>query len=1000
MNRYEALTAHFYAWEQRLRGWETYAYPVDLEPTFEPFFYHAIPNPTPVIDDSVRPTLLNRLFKSIFAPEPQADNQTTNEEQLGPFPFTDDAPLVALSVSLPKDQKVRPDETERLLFMLSQTQFPISFEIIGTSDLIRIQFVCREQDAEYVYNQVKAYFPDSGIHEVSVDHIIPDGKPYYFSIEFGLQEECMRPFATYKNFDLDPLIGIFGILENLKKDEQLVIQILFQGVVNPWAESMIRSVMDNDGGSFFLDAPEMVKLAQEKTLSPLYAAVIRVIGFNTNGDTVNTQRLADAVVQATQSGYNRLLPIYPNNEEDTAMDDVLLRQSHRLGMILNCKELATLVHFPSVSVVSHKLERDTRKTKAAPPVFVGHQHILGINTHQGNELQVTISPSQRLKHTHIIGATGTGKSTLLLTSIIQDIANGEGFAVIDPHGDLIESVLSWIHPDRHKDVIVIDPSDAEFPVGFNILTAHSEIEKDILSSDLVAVFHRLSTSWGDQMNSVFANAILAFLESTKGGTLIELRRFLIEKSFRDQFLLTVTDPSIVYYWRQEFRILKSGSIGPILTRLDSFLRPKVIRNMVAQNKSLDFEQILDTRKILLIKLSQGLIGNENSYLLGTFLVSKIQQAAMARQAKQKTDRSNFYLYIDEFQNFITPSMSAILSGARKYHLGLILVHQDMQQLNKQDAELASSVTANAGTRICFRLGDTDAKRFEGGFSLFDANDLQNLDTGQAIIRIERPENDCNLQTIPFEEMEPDIAQEVKEMVIDCSRQTYGAPKQEVESLLKNLQTVYEYREEQDVPKSMDIQTPLVPAKPISSTTKPFIRFPIQDQQEKKIETQHRYLQTLIKKMAESRGYTASIEEPTPDGKGKVDVSLQRNNKRIAVEINDTSKDDWELHNIEKCLAAGYDVVVACSADSKVQSRMLQKIDEKFSATVRNKILVLNPDSLFLFLDAEIAKEASSEVRIKGYRVKVDYEAVPEIEMNRKRDAIAKSVTDTFNTKST
>jgi hypothetical protein len=318
------------------------------------------------------------------------------------------------------------------------------------------------------------------------------------------------------------------------------------------------------------------------------------------------------------------------------------------------------------------------------------------------------------------------------------MANGEGIAVLDPHGDLIESILSWIHPDRHKDVIIIDPSDAEFPVGFNILTAHSEIEKDILSSDLVAVFRRLSTSWGDQMNSVFANAILAFLESTKGGTLIDLRRFLIEKSYRDQFLLTVTDPSIVYYWHKEFPILKSGSIGPILTRLDSFLRPKLIRNMVAQNKSLDFEQILDRKKILLIKLSQGLIGNENSYLLGTFLVSKIQQAAMARQAKQEADRSNFYLYIDEFQNFITPSMSAILSGARKYHLGLILVHQDMQQLTKTDTELASSVTANAGTRICFRLGDTDAKRFDSGFSFFDAADLQNLDTGEAIIRIERP----------------------------------------------------------------------------------------------------------------------------------------------------------------------------------------------------------------------------------------------------------------------
>jgi len=1005
MNRSEELTAHFYAWEKRCRGWDKYPFAVDLEPAFKPFFFHGASNSTSIVDDGLRPTLINRLL-SAFRDSPISIPNTTAEEpddeSLDPYPFESDAPLVALSISLPKDRNVHPDEMEHLLFMLSQSLCPICFEIIGTHSSIRIQFVCREPDADYVYNQIKAYFPNSGIHEAPADDIVPANKPYYCNVDFGLREECMRPIATSKNFDLDPLIGIFGILENLKKDEHLVIQILFKGLVNPWAESIIRSVTDNDGGSFFVDAPEMVKLAQEKTLAPLYAVVIRIIGFSSTSETTNTQRLADAIIQTTQSPYNGLFPLYHTDTDDNALNDVLLRQSHRLGMLLNSKELATLVHFPSISVVSYKLERDTRKTKAAPQVFLGHKHILGINTHQGNELSISIGPSQRLKHTHVIGATGTGKSTLLLTSIIQDIANGEGIAVIDPHGDLIESVLSWIHPDRHKDVILIDPSDAEFPVGFNILTAHSEIEKDILSSDLVAVFRRLSTSWGDQMNSVFANAVLAFLESTKGGTLIDLRRFLIEKSFRDQFLLTVTDPSIVYYWHAEFPIIKNNSIGPILTRLDSFLRPKVIRNMVAQNKSLDFEQILDTKKILLIKLSQGLIGNENSYLLGTFLVSKIQQAAMARQAKQKADRGNFYLYIDEFQNFITPSMSAILSGARKYHLGLILVHQDMQQLNKVDSELASSVTANAGTRICFRLGDTDAKRFESGFSFFDAADLQNLDTGEAIIRIERPENDCNLQTLPFEEMEPDIAKEITGMVINCSRETYGTPKEAVEALLKNTRLEYANLVEEETAKTAHVPAPITPVKSTSPPTpaESFAPSPPKNPAEKKQETQHRYLQSFIKKMAESRGYTASIEEPTPDGKGKVDLSLARNNKRIAVEINDTSKDEWEMHNIEKCLAAGYDIVIACSTDTKVYSRMSQKIDEKFAAPTRDKILVLDPDSLFLFLDSEIAKEAASDVRVKGYRVKVDYEAVSEDEMGRKRNAIAKSILNGQNKKAT
>ncbi|WP_295794684.1 type IV secretion system DNA-binding domain-containing protein [Mucilaginibacter sp.] len=995
MKRYEALTVQFYAWEQRLRGWEAYPFPVDIEPPFEPFFYHSVPVQSSVIDDSFRPSVFTRAYQAIKSVASSGDEiineEPADDSPLVPFIWENDAPLIALSVSLPKDQKIRPDEIEQLLFMLSQSIYPISFEIIATQASIRIQFVCREPDANYVHNQVKAYFPTCGIHEASIGDIVaPGGR--YFRFDFGLEEECMRPLATPKSFDVDPLTGIFGVLENLTGGEQLVIQILFKGVANPWAESIIRSVMDNEGGSFFLNAPEMVKLAQEKISVPLFAVCIRVIGYNTDNDT---QRLANGVIQATQSPYNSLFPLN-DGYYSQGLEDVMSRQSHRLGMLLNSKELATLVHFPSVSVVSHKLERDTRKTKAAPPAFLNHQHIFGANIHQGNISNVTISETQRLKHTHIIGATGTGKSTLLLSSIIQDMANGEGIAVLDPHGDLIDSILSWVHPNRHKDVIVIDPSDTEFPVGFNILTAHSEIEKDILSSDLVAAFKRLSTSWGDQMNSVFANAILAFLESTKGGTLVDLRRFLIEKSFRDKFLLTVADPSIVYYWHKEFPILKSSSIGPILTRLDSFLRPKLIRNMVAQQKSLDFEHILDSKKIVLIKLSQGLMGTENSYLLGTFLVSKIQQAAMARQAKQKADRSNFYLYIDEFQNFITPSMSAILSGARKYHLGLILVHQDMQQLTKHDAELASAVTANAGTRICFRLGDTDAKRFEGGFSFFDADDLQNLDAGEAIIRIERPENNCNLQTLPFEVMEQDVAREIKERVIDFSRNNYGTPKEEVEALLKNIHSVHEYPTEKETIKATYIPThkPTTASKP----AEPFVQSRLKNPEDKKQETQHRYLQTLIKRMAESRGYTAFIEEPTPDGRGKVDVSLKRNNKLIAVEINDTSKDVWELHNIEKCLAAGYDMIVACSTDSQVRARMTAKIEEKFEIAHREKMLVLSPDSLFLYLDSEIAKDASNDIRVKGYRVKVDYTAVPEQEMDRKREMIARSVIDAMKEK--
>src|SRR5262249_49791561 len=216
---------------------------------------------------------------------------------------------------------------------------------------------------------------------------------------------------------------------------------------------------------------------------------------------------------------------------------------------------------------------------------------------------------------------------------------GEGVAVIDPHGDLIDEVLQRIPRKRLEDVILFDPGDEEYPIGLNILAAHSEAEKTLLESDLVSVFRRLSTSWGDQMSAVLGNAVLAILESERGGTLVDLRRLLVEPAFRKEFLTSVKDPHVVYYWTKEFPLLSGRPHGSVLTRLDTFLRPKPIRHMVAQKQSLlDFAQIMDQGKIFLARLAHGAIGEENAHLLGTLLVSKFHQIALGRQNLRETDR--------------------------------------------------------------------------------------------------------------------------------------------------------------------------------------------------------------------------------------------------------------------------------------------------------------------------------------------------------------------------
>ena len=317
----------------------------------------------------------------------------------------------------------------------------------------------------------------------------------------------------------------------------------------------------------------------------------------------------------------------------------------------------------------------------------------------------------------------------------------------------------------------------KYSFGLNILTAHSETERNVLSSDLVAVFRRFTSSWGDQMTAVLGNTILAFIESEKGGTLLDLKRFLVEEDFRKSFLETVNDTQVRYYWQHEFPLLRGNPQASILTRLSTFLSPKLIRNMFAQKEGIKFQDILDNNKIFLVKLSQGLIGEENSYILGSFLVSKIHQVVTARQDLAPEQRKDFFLYLDEFQNFITPSMASILSGARKYNLGLVLAHQDLSQLSNQDKDVASAAITNPFIRACFRMGDFDAKKLEDGFASFDATDLQNLGKGEAICRIERNEFDFNLKTFLLPEIDPEVAKKRKTEIINLSREKYCVKKE-------------------------------------------------------------------------------------------------------------------------------------------------------------------------------------------------------------------------------
>lgn len=1004
MTAAEYFTYQFYTWEYRGRGWHVSELPVYLEPPFIPFFRHG--QQPEYIDDGKRHTFISRLLENIKGkkPEPTFEASVLNYEELEPYIYEEEPDLKALQIKLPKERKITPEKMKALIVMLSSCNAPISFEIIGTATEIIIQFVCTEPHITTIETFITAYFPDCAVlcNDNYVENILEDQWNCAL-VDFGLKEEFVRPILSPKNFNIDPLTGLIGVLEQLLHNEHGGVQVLFQGVVNQWRDSIIRGVTLPDGSSFFADDPIAPKLALEKVQSLLFGVTIRAFGQAPRQQEALQilEKISHALLQGTRGQYNQLIPL-PTETYDfqTRFEDIYLRQSHRLGMLLNADELATILHFPSESVISKKLFNTTRKTIAVPAIAKNKTYILGENVHNGITTPVSFSIEDRVKHTHIIGATGTGKSTLIANLILQDIRRGLGLVLFDPHGDLIDDVIALLPEDRIQDVVLIDPADTGFTIGLNILQAHTDIEREILSSDLVASFRRYATSWGDQMSAVFGNAIQAILENSEGGTLNDLRRFLIEKEFRQTFLKNVTDPTVLYYWQKEFPLLKTNSIGPILTRLDSFLRPRSIRNMVIQNRGIDFEHLINSNKILLFKLSQGLIGMENSFLLGSLLLSKIHQAIFRRQ--QHTTRNALFLYLDEFHNFITPSIKEMLSGIRKYHVGLTLSHQDLQQLQREDTELLNSVLSNTNNRVVFRVGEPDAKSLQDSFGHFDFTDLQNLGRGEAIIRIEQPQYDCSLITLPL----PFVAKEERdkkiESVIAFSRQKYATPKLEVERLLFESLNLDFAKEEKPqvivkdklVPK---IDTPVIIEPVIINDIKAVEtpKQPVLIKEEKDLST-HRYLQTLVKKMAEARGYTAVIEQQLSDGTGQVDVLLAKDGKTIAVEICITTDADWEMHNISKCIRANYDTVVSLSGDAK----QLEKIKKKCSTGIadfgKRQVEFLTPDALFAYLDDAVKEQVPQESRIKGYRVKVSYDQMSTTEMKQKRGLIAKTILTSMN----
>ncbi|MBI4049406.1 MAG: type IV secretion system DNA-binding domain-containing protein [Candidatus Doudnabacteria bacterium] len=405
---------------------------------------------------------------------------------------------------------------------------------------------------------------------------------------------------------------------------------------------------------------------------------------------------------------------------------------------------------------------------------------------RNREVPFGIRLDDRRRHMYVIGKTGMGKTTMIENMVIQDIQNGHGVAFVDPHGDSVERILNFIPSNRVNDVVYFNPADMDFPIAFNPLEAVDPKYKHLVASGLMGVFTKIWAGvWSARMEYILNNTILALLDSP-GNTLLGIARMLVNRTYRKKIVDNVKDPVVRSFWIDEFANyndkFRNEAIAPIQNKVGQFLSSAIIRNIVGQTKSsIDLRDIMDNKKIFLINLSKGRIGEDNSALLGAMLITKLQLAAMSRVDVPEEERQDFYLYVDEFQNFATTSFANILSEARKYRLNLIVAHQYIGQLvSDRNTVVRDAIFGNVGTMICFRVGADDAEYLETEFEpTFTPNDLLNLPKFSILLKLMINGVSSN----PFSAMTlPPISAPTgnEDKVVKVSRERYATPRQVIE----------------------------------------------------------------------------------------------------------------------------------------------------------------------------------------------------------------------------
>ena len=677
-----------------------------------------------------------------------------------------------LQIALPRDNEIKIDAAEQLFasfagiktsgrFAFLKYRPHLSFEIVGMPGDIRFYIYTPNKYKDMVEKQINASYPDAEIKVVEEGNVRNIKEGYILGNEYNifskegqvafatlkLRDSNYKPIKVYKDLAVDPLSSITSVLAKMSDGEGAAIQIIISGADSTWSKlgrEYIATTKKNESNpetAKYSSDPKELEGIENKISKPGFFTVIRVVVSS------STKEAAQAHLGSIESAFDQFHSVNSFTKSKSwfkggFVTDFIYRYmpARSSYSVLNSEELATVFHFPNKSIQTPHIFWLNAKKAPAPVQVPDSGLFLGMSTYRGIAKPVHIQKDDRRRHMYVIGKTGVGKSEFLKDMILQDIKNGEGVCFVDPH-DTIDKLLPLIPPERAEDVILFDPSDTQRPMGLNMLEAQTEQEKHYIVSSIVGLMYKLydpnkTGIIGPRFEHAIRNAMLTVM-SEKGSTFIEVVRALTDSSFVQEMLPKVQDPIVRRYWTDQIAqtsdFHKSETLDYIVSKFGRFVTNKMMRNIIGQSQSsFDFRKAMDEGKILLVSLSKGKIGEENASFLGLVLVPKILVAAMSRQDTPEENRRDFYLYVDEFQNFATPDFAQILSEARKYRLNLIVANQFIGQMEE---EVKNAIFGNVGTLVSFRVGVSDANYLQHEFQpTFTEADLINIDVFNAYVK--------------------------------------------------------------------------------------------------------------------------------------------------------------------------------------------------------------------------------------------------------------------------